>query len=148
MADSVRISEMTLATVPYSGTPLFEISLPAGSGEYDTFSTSLDDLATSLSGAASSAYIVLTPTTGQTTDIPSGFGKVILNPAGVVATLGLRLPNGTDKQTIRIATRERIAALTLTAQGGRTVDWPAGELPRYGIIDLTLVTSLNAWVRA
>ncbi len=145
MADSVRISDMTLATVPYSGIPLFEISLPAGSGEYDTFSTSLDDLAANLV-ISSSSYLLLTPTSGQTPSIPD-VGKVILNPAGVLSSLTLQLPVGVDRQSIRIMTRQRITLLTLTAQGGKSVDWPAGELPQYGVIDFTMVASLNTWVR-
>lgn len=144
MSTFVRISDMAPASVPYAGTPLFEVSIPVGAGDYDTYRTSLDDLASSILGAA---YVILTPTTGQTVSIPSGFSKVILNPAGVLATLSLQLPVGIDKQAIRIATRRRIDALTLLTPGSVGVDWPVGELPQYGILDLTLIASLNTWVR-
>jgi hypothetical protein len=90
---------------------------------------------------------ILTPTVGQTLDVPD-VSKTILNPAVALATLTLRLPAAADKRTLRIATRLRIDALTVIARGGHTVDWITGELPANGIIDLTLVTSLNAWVRA
>jgi hypothetical protein len=90
---------------------------------------------------------VLTPTTGTTVNVPS-VSKVILNPATSLASLILRMPDEIDKRTIRIATRQRIDSLTINALGGQAVDWSVGELPQNGILDLTLVQNLNAWVRA
>jgi hypothetical protein len=90
---------------------------------------------------------VLTPVTGATVAVPI-VSKVILNPAAILASLTLQMPDAADKRTIRISTRQRIDSLAITGLGGRTVDWATGELPTNGIIDLTLVASLNAWVRA
>lgn len=98
------------------------------------------------SGSTTADYSLVVPTTGQTLSVPS-IAKYILNPAGALATLTLNLPVVSDKQAVRIATRQRIDALTIAASGA-TVDWLGGELPQYGMIDLTYVSSLTAWVRA
>jgi hypothetical protein len=146
-----RISLMTKAAAPYSSATLFEVSVPSGGGVYGTFSTSLDDIVTSLEAAGISAEFpensILVPTTGQTLDVPD-VSKTILNPAGALASLTLRLPAVADGRSLRISTRQRIDSLTLIALGGHNVDWAVGELPANGAIDLTLVTSLNSWVRA
>lgn len=91
-------------------------------------------------------YSLIAPVNGQTVDVPD-VPRLILNPAGTLATLTLRMPVAANKRTIRIGTRQRIDALTFSALGGRTVDWAVTELPQYGVVDLTLVDSLNAWVR-
>jgi len=88
--------------------------------------------------AADPVPTVLAPTTGQTVAI--GTGKTVLNPAGALATLTVTLP---ASGSLRLSTRQRIAALAISG----TVDWATGELPANGILDLTYVSSLTAWVR-
>lgn len=92
-------------------------------------------------------YTLTIPFNGQTLPVPA-INKYIMNPAGTIATLTLQLPAGTDKRNIRIATRQRIDALTITALGGASVDWIPAMLPQYGNVDFTFVASLNTWVRA
>lgn len=91
-------------------------------------------------------YTLVAPTDGQTIFLTET-KKTILNPSGVLGTLTLSLPNSADKREIRVSTRQRIDLLTVTAAGGRSVDWDVGELPQNGIIDFTIVGSLNRWVR-
>lgn len=82
---------------------------------------------------------VLVPTTGATVAI--GTGKTVLNPAGALAALTVTLP---ASGSLRLSTRQRIASLAISG----TVDWATGELPANGMLDLTYVSSLSAWVRA
>ena len=90
-------------------------------------------------GAADAVPTVLAPATGDTVAI--GTGKTVLNPAGALATLTVTLP---ASGSLRLSTRTRIAALAISG----TVDWATGELPANGVLDLTYVSSLSAWVRA
>lgn len=90
--------------------------------------------------------VVRVPVTGDTIDLGSPSTNV-LDPAGTLATLTLRLPDGTDGDRVRISTRQRIDALTITSFGGYAVDWTTGELPANGLLDFTLVVSLTRWVR-
>lgn len=92
-------------------------------------------------------YTLLAPVNGETVDLPNT-EKIILNPAAALSALTLRFPTGSNKQSYRVSTRQRIDALAITASGGFTVDWVTGELPQNGIIAFTLVQSLNTWVRA
>ena len=92
-----------------------------------------------------SAYSLITPTTGQTIALDAS-DKTILNPAGALGSLTLTLPAGDDGQAIRITTRQRIDALAVTAPAS-AVDWVTGELPQNGILSLTYILALNAWVR-
>jgi hypothetical protein len=71
MADLVRISDMTQAVAPYSGLALFEVSIPADAGGYGSFKTSLDDIAASLGSASLDSYVILTPLSGDTLDVPA-----------------------------------------------------------------------------
>jgi hypothetical protein len=87
------------------------------------------------------APTVIAPTTGQTVALSTG--TTIVNPAGPLAALTLTLP---ASGSVRLSTRQRIDALTVTGTG--TVDWATGELPANGQLSLTFVSALSAWVRA
>lgn len=94
------------------------------------------------------AYTLVAPVSGQTLSVPST-DKYIMNPAAALTTLTLQLPIVLDKRNIRIASRQRIDALTVNGLGGMAVDWTAGDqLPQHGNIDFTFVSSLGRWVRA
>jgi hypothetical protein len=54
---ALRISDMNPASAPYPGGALFEVSVPAAGGGYDTRRTSLDDIAASLIASSGSASI-------------------------------------------------------------------------------------------
>jgi hypothetical protein len=124
-----------------TGDFLFRPAFPAP--PYPTY-VSLDQLRDYVAGFPN--YTLVVPTNGQTLNVPS-IDKYIMNPAGALASLTLRLPIVLDKRNIRLATRQRIDALTITGLGGAAVDWIVTELPQYGAADFTYISSLNVWAR-
>lgn len=88
------------------------------------------------------------PTDGATVT-HDGVAKVlILNPAGPLATLTVQMVVVEDGTPLRIASRQRIDALTILPAGAEDVDWSANELPAQGKLDFLFDESLNAWVQA
>lgn len=124
-----------------NGDFIFRPSFPAP--PYPIY-VSLDQLRDYVGGFPN--YTLVVPTSGATLNVPN-IDKYIMNPAGILASLTLQLPVAIDKRNIRISSRQRITALTVTALGGATVDWSVNELPQHGVLDFTFVSSLNTWVR-
>jgi len=135
----IRISDLTAGPLPILNTSLLEMSVPnaAAPSGYDSRRYLVSDVL-----GSSGTITVIAPTTGQNFAVAAG--KTVVNPAAALAALTLTLP---ASGTVRISTRQRIDTLTITASGA-AVDWPPGELPQYGVIDLTYVSSLTAWCRA
>lgn len=125
-----------------TGDFIFRPSFPAP--PYPIY-VSLDQLRDYVGGFPN--YTLVIPTNGQTLNVPST-DKYLMNPVDTIATLILRLPDAVDKRTIRIASRQRIAALIINSAVGATVDWSVNEFPQHGNVDFTYVASLNTWVRA
>ncbi len=72
--------------------------------------------------------IIMVPTAGQALIANDGVKTIILNPAGVLATLSFKLPpKPIDGQTVTLYTTQEITALTLTANTSQTIaNAPAG----------------------
>jgi hypothetical protein len=96
----------------------------------------------------STAYRLEAPITGATITLIPSDAILIINPAAAIAALTVALPEGADKRMLRIATRQRIDALTITPGVGDAVDWITNELPQTGRLDFQFVESLSTWVQA
>lgn len=93
-------------------------------------------------------YRIEAPANGATIALSAADEVLVLNPAAAIATLTITMMAGADRKRLRIATRQRIDALTITGSGSPAdaVDWPDGELPQFGSIGLLYVGSLTTWV--
>lgn len=98
------------------------------------------------SGSDLTPYRLEAPINGATIALAAADEILVLNPAASIATLTVTMMAGVDRKQVRIVTRQRIDALTITGSGGDAVDWPDIELPQYGSIGLLYVASLTAWV--
>ena len=93
------------------------------------------------------------PLAAATVQITDGDDSVhlILTPAGVLATLTLKLPalaNCVDKQEIVINTTQELTALTLDENGASIVGFTdATTLAQYGYLRLKFDATLATWYR-
>lgn len=92
------------------------------------------------------SYRRSTPTTGATVTVQTNDRIVILDPAAALATLTVALAAGVDKRRLKIVTRQRIDALTITPNGSDSVDWSVNELPQYGRLEFIFVGAIATWV--
>lgn len=107
------------------------------------------DLNAAFIAAADGLYVPyqrVTPTTGATVTLVSADRILIIDPAGALAALTVVLTAGVEKRRMRIITRQRIDALTITPAGGDSVDWSVNELPQYGRLEFLYVTGITTWV--
>lgn len=96
---------------------------------------------------ADAPYRLEAPTTGATIALGASDRILILNPAAAIAALTVTMAAGVDKRQVRIASRQRIDALTINGFGGDSVDWAVNEMPAQGAITLQFVDSISTWVR-
>jgi hypothetical protein len=77
---------------------------------------------------ADSSYSIQTPSTGFSITIGNTVGRLLLNPAGTLATGTITLPASpaNDGQIARACTTQIITALTVSPSGGQTI---AGTAP-------------------
>lgn len=91
-------------------------------------------------------YRLEAPASGATIALTANDTLLILNPAAPIAALTVTMAAGIDKHPVRIATRQRIDALTIAGTGGNSVDWVVNELPARGAIELLYVSTITTWV--
>jgi hypothetical protein len=87
------------------------------------------------------------PLSGDTIVLNSSNKILIINPAATIAVLRVELPPGIAGRVLRIASRQRIGALTIAAETGEAVDWPVNELPANGVLDFRYMTTISTWVQ-
>jgi hypothetical protein len=92
------------------------------------------------------------PLTGTTLQVMDGDDSIrlILTPAGTIATLTLKFPakaNCVDKQEVIINTTQQITTLTPDGNGASVVGFAAGTLAANGYLHFMYDSTLSTWYR-
>lgn len=88
------------------------------------------------------------PLTGTTVAAGTGVAKLMLNPAGTIATLTVTLPaaaNIVDGQTFSIYSSQTVTALTVTPGSGTTLTPTITTVTAAAPIKLVYVAATKAW---
>lgn len=88
------------------------------------------------------------PLTGTTVAANAGVAKLMLNPAGTIATLTVTLPPSTalaDGQTFSIYSTQTVTALTVTAGAGTTITPSITTVTAAAPVKLVYVAATKAW---
>lgn len=86
------------------------------------------------------------PTTGQTVVMASNIGRLVLNPAGLLATLTLTVPPlPTNGQKVSISSTQAITAITIN---GGTIVGTITTLAIGGFADFVFSSDTASWLRA
>lgn len=93
------------------------------------------------------SYSYQTPATGFAILIGDTVGRLLLNPAGALATGTITLPaNPKDGQVCKIKSSLAVAALTLNPSAGQTIADPLTALVAGQMYEFTYVASVTKWV--
>lgn len=138
---NVRISDLAVVTLPLDADSFVELSAPTGGAPaYGSKKIAARDLINHI------PYRYETPASGATITLAVTDRLLVINPAASLAALTVAMAAGVDQRRVRIASRQRIDALTINGSGAEVVDWPDGELPQYGAIEMLYVAAITAWV--
>lgn len=87
-----------------------------------------------------------TPTTGFTYTVPDGTGKVILDPAGTLATGTITMPaKPNNGQIVRVSTSQTITGLTVSANSGQSIKNAPTTLAAGGNFRYIFRTTNTTW---
>jgi hypothetical protein len=102
-----------------------------------------------LSGPAVSNIVPMqyaVPTTGQTVAMSANIGRLVLNPAGLLALLTITMPpSPTDGQECSFSTSQPITALTMS---GGTIIGGLTTLALGGFASFVYSSGASSWFRA
>jgi hypothetical protein len=97
---------------------------------------------------ADQGYSLQVPASGGSLTIPNGCSSLLLNPAGVLATLTITMPAApVDGQIVRLATTQTVTALTLNANAGQTISGNVTTLSATAPASYIYVLSLTKWIK-
>lgn len=99
-------------------------------------------ISAALTGASS---IAAAPLTGTSINA-DGAAKLMLNPAGTIATLTVLMPKPTNGQTFAIYTTQTVTALTLTPYAGTTITPTVTTVTAAAPVKLIYNAGSKAWV--
>lgn len=89
-------------------------------------------------------YVV--PTSGQTVVMLANIGRLVLNPAGLLATLTVTMPaTPINGQQVSISSKQAITAMTIN---GGTIIGTITTLARGGFASFVYSTDCASWLRA
>lgn len=94
------------------------------------------------------SYSYQTPSTGFAITIGNTVGRLLLDPAGTLATGTITMPaTPLDGQVVKIASTQAITALTLSPNTGQTIPTPLMTLIAGGSAEYTYVLSQTKWIK-
>ncbi len=94
------------------------------------------------------SYSLQTPATGFSITIADACGVLILDPAGALAAGTIVMPAAPkDGQICKVSSSQSIAALTLSANTGQTLNGALIALPANGFAEYTYVAATTTWYR-
>lgn len=102
-----------------------------------------------ITGMVVSGYQYSAPIAGATVTVTAGLiSKLVLNPAGTLATLTVTLPaTPADGQTCRVGCSQIVTTLTLNAPGGATVSNSPAAFAAGGSCEFLYRTADTTWYR-
>lgn len=130
------------------GTRLRFFSTPAGSATFAEVANFLDTGQLQIfNGFADKSYSFQTPATGATITIANTCSRLILKPAGTIATLTINMPAApVDGQVCRISSTQTVTTLTMSGNGN-TLDGGLATLAAHAFGEWTFVLSQTTWFR-
>jgi hypothetical protein len=102
-----------------------------------------------IDGQGGLAYVYSQPVTGNTITLALGDRRLVLQPAGTLATLSVVLPpTPEDGNTFTLSSSQEITAITVTAPGGATVQNGVGALGAGGSMGWLYHAADTTWYSA
>jgi hypothetical protein len=121
------------------------IASPTGGNAFqvDQYSNAIN-----LQGSAITGKSVQAPTTGFAITIAAGITRLILNPAGTLASGTITMPAApVDGQIVEISTTQTVTALTVSANTGQTISGAASTIVATAGLSWAYELSLTKWIR-